>query len=269
MPLSVHRLFNMDKYVPGSLILGSKKDVVMEDELIRRGEKPSAYLDFPVSAYDYEYIDLFNWQNEVKDLISEREFVRRVYVQEGAIADRIKKGLITPDLQVPMINKTFNYFKEESIEKYAKEFGWELITAANMKDKFIDFVSKMTMAYSYKPVLLKAMLEYANDKGKVFIEDIVDYFIDYYEDRKNKGLIVEKPKSPYCKDSYTRKEIEKNIFSNPFDKYEQMNFMKKSKDVEFVEFNSNIWKKLTHEDKKHIEEICDKKLEEYFKKLEA
>ncbi|MBM7872020.1 superfamily II DNA or RNA helicase [Clostridium pascui] len=269
MPLSVHRLFNMDKYVPGSLVLGSKKDMLMEDDLIRRGEKPAAYLDFPVSAYDYEYIGLFNWQNEVKDLISEREFVRRVYVQEGAIADRIKKGLITPDFQVPMINKTFNYFKEESIEKYANEFEWELITAANMKDKFIDFVSKMTMAYSYKPVLLKAMLEYANDKGKVLIEDIVDYFIDFYEDRKNKGLIVEKPKSPYCKDSYTRKEIEKNIFSNPFDKYEQMNSMKKSKDVEYVEFNSNIWKKLTNEDKKHIEEICDKKLEEYFKKLEA
>lgn len=138
-----------------------------------------------------------------------------------------------------------------------------------MKYKFIDFVSKMTMAYSYKPVLLKAMLEYANDKGKVPIEDIVDYFMDYYEDRKNKGLIVEKSKSPYCKDSCTRKEIERNIFSNPFDKYEQMNFMKKSKDVEYIEFNPNIWKKLTHEDKKHIEKICNKKLEEYFKKLQA
>lgn len=36
------------------------------------------------------------------------------------------------------------------------------------------------------------LFEEVNEKGKVLIEDIVDYFIDFYEDRKGRGLKAEK-----------------------------------------------------------------------------
>ena len=35
----------------------------------------------PIDVDDYEIIDLFNWQNSVKDMISQIEFVRMVDVQ--------------------------------------------------------------------------------------------------------------------------------------------------------------------------------------------
>lgn len=229
-----------------------------------KGSKPVAYLDFPVNPEDYELINLFNWQNEVKDLISELEFVRRVDVQSETIARYIKEEKIIPDLVVPMSSRSFKYFKEETVNKYAKEFGWELINAANMKDKFMDMVKKMDMSYSYKPVLLKAMLNEADSNGRAAVEDIVDYFTDFYEDRKQKGLVVEKKTSLYCKDDYTRKEVEKNIFANPFKRFEDMGFMKRSKNLEYVEFNKNIWKKLSLEEKLWIEKWCDEKLEEYY-----
>ena len=41
------------------------------------------------------------------------------------------------------------------------------------------------------------LLEEVDEKGKVLIEDIVDYFIDFYEDRKSKGLKGEKKKCIY------------------------------------------------------------------------
>ena len=37
-------------------------------------------------------------------------------------------------------------------------------------------VRQMDMSYSYKPVLLKAILQYADDKVRVKLSDLVTYF---------------------------------------------------------------------------------------------
>lgn len=58
-----------------------------------------------------------------------------------------------------------------------------------MADKFMKFIETMDMSYSYKPVLLKAVYEYMDSSGRVALPDVVDYFIDFYEDRKAHGKI--------------------------------------------------------------------------------
>lgn len=86
-----------------------------------------------------------------------------VDVQTETIERYLREEKITPDLEVPFGDKrSFKYFKEATMESYAKQYGWELINPANMKDKFMDMVRTMDMSFSYKPVLLKAMF------GKVF-----------------------------------------------------------------------------------------------------
>ena len=84
----------------------------------------------------------------------------------------------------------FNYYREDTIKMYADKYGWDLITASNIKQKFMDFVEKMDMSFSYKPVLLKAIFDHIDEDGKVRICDIVSYFISFYEDRKEKGLVA-------------------------------------------------------------------------------
>jgi len=152
------------------------------------------------------------------------------------------------------------------VKEYAAQYGWDLITAANMKDKFLDMVRTMDMSFSYKPVLLKAMFDHIDEKGRVRVEDLVDYFIDFYEDRKRKGLVTEKKSSIYCKEGYTRKDVERNIFTNPFKRFEDMRFMKRCKEIEYVEMNKQIFKRLTTAEIKWILDHCDKKLEDYYKK---
>lgn len=265
MPYSLHRMFNISEYVPGQYVLASDNKKQLDKDLLAKGEKPSVYLDFPVDIRDYEIIDLFNWQEEVKDMISQIEFVRMVDVQSETIDRYIREGKIIPDLEVPMSgNRTFKYFREETINNYVKQFRWQMITSSNMKDIFIYMVEKMNMSYSYKPVLLKAIFDHIDDKGRVRVEDLVDYFIDFYMDRKEKGLLVEKRRCIYLKDNYTRKEVERNIFANPFKRFEDMNIMKRSKDIEYIEINRHIMKKLTDEEIQWIVEHCDKKLEEYY-----
>lgn len=264
MPYSAHRMFNIDKYEPGAYVVASDKHKKQDKDIFRKGEKPAAYLDFPVDPYDYEVIDLFNWQNEAKGMISQHEFVRRVDVQSETVGRYIREGKIMPDLAVPMGNSVFNYFNQETVARYAKEFGWDIIDASNIKDKFMEFVDKMDISYSYKPVLLLAMLENADERGRVRIEDIIDYFIYFYEERKKRGLTAEKKKSFVNDQIIDRKVCKRNIFSNPFKRFEDMRFMEKCSDVEWVQFNYLVWKKLSVEEKISIAKRCEEKLETYY-----
>ena len=265
---SVDHAAEIAKYQPMAYVLAPENKRKLDQDMLFQGEKPEAWLDVPIDVSDYEIIDLFNWQNSVKDMISQIEFVRMVDVQSETVERYIKDGKVKPDLSIPFGDKRmFHYFREESIRNIAKQYGWDLITPQNMADKFMKFIETMDMSYSYKPVLLKAIYEYMDTSGRVALPDVVDYFIDFYEDRKAHGMIAEKSTSIYQKGGYTRKDVEKNILSNPFKRFEDMRFLMRCKDVETIEVNPIIFRKLTREDWLHIVDVCDKSLEKYYLRL--
>lgn len=269
MPYSLHRVLDISKYQPMAYVLAPENKRKLDQDMLFKGEKPEAWLDVPIDVDDYEIIDLFNWQNSVKDMISQIEFVRMVDVQSETVDRYIKDGKIKPDLSVPFGDKRmFHYFREESVRNIAKQYGWDLITPQNMADKFMKFIETMDMSFSYKPVLLKAIYEYMDSNGRVALPDVVDYFIDFYEDRKAHGMIAEKSTSIYQKGGYTRKDVEKNILSNPFKRFEDMRFLMRCKDVETIEVNPIIFRKLTREDWLHIVDVCDKSLEKYYARFQ-
>ena len=122
------------------------------------------------------------------------------------------------------------------------------------------------MSYSYKPVLIKAVMQYSDDKGRIKLEDIVNYFRDYYEGRRSAGLKVEKANSIFAKGGYTDKEAERNILSNPFKRFEDMQMLRHTKTLGIVQMDESVWKHLSDEDKAEIKIICDTKLDEYYKR---
>ena len=265
---SVDHAAEIAKYQPMAYVLAPENKRKLDQDMLFQGEKPEAWLDVPIDVSDYEIIDLFNWQNSVKDMISQIEFVRMVDVQSETVERYIKDGKVKPDLSIPFGDKRmFHYFREESIRNIAKQYGWDLITPQNMADKFMKFIETMDMSYFYKPVLLKAIYEYMDTSGRVALPDVVGYFIDFYEDRKAHGMIAEKSTSIYQKGGYTRKDVEKNILSNPFKRFEDMRFLMRRKDVETIEVNPIIFRKLTREDWLHIVDVCDKSLEKYYLRL--
>lgn len=269
MPYSIHRLLNIEEYHPLEYVLAPDGKKTIDSDMLRKGEKPEAYLDIPINIYDFETINLFNWQNEVKDMMSQIEFIRMVDVQSETVDRYVREGKIVPDMAVPIGEKRFfNYYREDTVRMYADKYGWDLITSSNIKDKFMQFIEKMDMSFSYKPVLLKAIFDHIDESGKVRIVDIVNYFIDFYEDRKERGLVAEKANSIYQKGGYTEKDVERNIFSNPFKRFADMRFLKRCKDVNYIEINPTVFKKLSADDVKHILAICDEKLDVYYGRLE-
>lgn len=269
MPQSLHRVFKLRDYRPGASVLDTKENKKVDEELYRRGEKPAAVIDWPVSVTDYETVDIFNWQEEAAGMVSQMEFVRRVDIQAETIERYVREGKLIPDLIVPMSeHRTFKYFKEESLGKYAQEFGWTLIDEGNRKEIFMDMVRKMDMSYSYKPVLIKALLKHADEKGRIKLDDIADYFRSFYEKRRREGLSVEKKNSIFYKGDYTDSEAKRNILSNPFKRFEDMQMMRHTKNLGIVQVDELVWKRLSDEEKAEIEKICDEKLRDYYLRKE-
>lgn len=267
-PYSMHRLFKLKDYHAGGTVLGKKGQREAESDLYAKGERPDAIIDYPVDATDYEIVDIFNWQEEAQGMISQMEFVRRVDVQSETIERYIREGMLIPDLIVPMSeHRTFKYFKEETLISYAEKYNWKLIDDNNRIRLFLEMVEQMDMSYSYKPVLLKAIFTHVDSKGRVKISDIVDYFRSFYEARRKAGLIVEKAKSIYAKGNYTDKDAERNILSNPFKRFEDMNMMRHTKTLGIVEIEPTVWKKLSDNDKTNIISICDNMLEKYYLRI--
>ena len=147
MPYSLHRVLDIAKYQPMAYVLAPENKRKLDQDMLFQGEKPEAWLDVPIDVSDYEIIDLFNWQNSVKDMISQIEFVRMVDVQSETVERYIKDGKVKPDLSIPFGDKRmFHCFREESIRNIAKQYGWDLITPQNMADKFMKFIETMDMS---------------------------------------------------------------------------------------------------------------------------
>lgn len=202
--------------------------------------------------------------------------VRQMQTQPDAVKDElrlflgshVREGKLIPDLVVPMSeHRTFKYFKEESLEKYARQYGWCLIDDSNRKDMFMEMIRQMDMSYSYKPVLIKAILLYADDKGRVKLDDIVAYFKFFYEDRRAAGLVVEKKNSIFAKDGYTDKDAQRNILSNPFKRFEAMQMLRHTKTLGIIQVDEAVWKHLSAEDKTEVATICDEKLNSYYLRI--
>ena len=267
-PYSLHRLFRLKDYQPGKLAVAPSARKAAENDLYARGEKPEALLDWPVDATDYELVDIFNWQEEAAGMISQMEFVRRVDVQTETIERYVREGKLIPDLVVPMSeHRTFKYFKEETLEKYAKQYGWRLIDDSNRKDLFMEMIRQMDMSYSYKPVLIQAILLYAGEKGRVKLDDIVSYFRSFYEGRRAAGLPVEKQNSIFARGGYTDAEAKRNILSNPFKRFEDMQMLRHTKTLGIIQVEETVWKHLTVEEKDEIGKICEEMLAAYYGRL--
>lgn len=268
MPQSMHRLFKLKEYRPGQLAVATDVQKAAETALYSKGEKPEALIDWPVDATDYELVDLFNWQDEAAGMISQMEFVRRVDVQTETIERYVRECKLIPDLVVPISERrTFKYFKEESLKRYAKQYGWTLIDDSNRKELFLEMIRQMDMNYSYKPILLKAILKYADHTGKVRLDDIVSYFRKFFDNRRNNHLTVEKAKSVYLNPQITDKEILRNILTYPFKRFEAMSMLRHSKTLGVIQINEAVWKHLSSQEKDNILVICDEKLKEYFDKI--
>lgn len=129
----------------------------------------------------------------------------------------------------------------------------------------IEYCCKMHMSYSYKPVLIMAIAEY---DGKICISDAVDYFVEYYARRLSSGLVAEKTNSIFSNLNCSLEQIAYNIKTNPVKALLNSDYFEYDKDLELLSVKRAVWEDLIFAEKKKIIDICRKRLDEYYIKIE-
>ena len=265
MPYSLHRVLGVNDYVPGGMVVGPKHAMHVDQDMFRQGQKPEALIDFPVHMTGYETVDLFNWQDKAKDMVSQIAFVQMVSVQNETVERYIRERKIVPDMEVPIgEHRSFKFFEKETVRKYAEQFGWTMITRDNMKTVFMDMVKQMNVAYSYKPVFLLAFLDNMDETGSAKLEDVAADFARYYEERRERGLPPEKKPCIFTRGGYTPKDVERLILTMPFRRFEDMHAVHHAKQLGTIQFYKALFNQLTEEDFEQIRESSHQALRKYF-----
>lgn len=80
---------------------------------------------------------------------------------------------------------------------------------------------------------------------------------------------MEKANSIYAKEGTTDRQIERNILSNPFKRFEDMQMMYHTKTLGVIQVDESVWRKLTDEEKMEIKKICLEKLDGYYMRFSS
>src|SRR5260370_32919106 len=102
-------------YRSGGLVLGSAEAMRAEQETLDRGELPTQTLPVSLWATDYREIDVFNWQEAVKGMISSSDLEIELGTTEGRIRDAAKRGAVKADHELALGERTYFYFRRERI----------------------------------------------------------------------------------------------------------------------------------------------------------
>ncbi len=207
---------------------------------------------------------------EIGGFLTQAELIQCVNVQRETIKRYIQEGRLVPDrVEQLSDNRNVNYFLAEKIPQYAEQFGWTVIDEKNRKTIFLDMVRKMSMSYSYKPIFLKALLQYADDDGIVSVWSLVSYFRQFFDNRRKANLIVEKRDSVYMDMQISDDDILCNILAYPFKRFADIGAVSYDKDSHEITINQPMWVSFSENEKKEILDVCNHKLKEYFSTLET
>ncbi len=267
--LSSHKIFGRQDYHPGALLLAPESELRDESERYRRGEKPKAILDLGLNAVAFEEIDLFNWQDVVRDMLTAADADRELAITEGTVRRALDRGeLPAADHTLVLGDRTYHYFKRDRLPEIRRLLGAPVVNAESIKALFLNFVDERDMAASYKPVLLLAFLDAASNRGRARMTDIVKGFRAFYENRAASQLPVERASARMARVAdLSDAEIQNVIVSMPLRKYQQRRYLEYSRDVAWLQFNPDLWKQLTDADITRIRELCHRSLERYYARL--
>lgn len=268
IPQSVHRIFRKNKYQAGGLVLGTDKDMQADADAFARGEMPMKTLHLSLWTRHFEEIDIFNWQELTKDMLSASEMELALAAGSGRIRNAAIRGDISADHSFTIGERTYYYFSKERQEELRLKMDLPVINRDTIKNLFLNYVKRMDMSSSYKPVFLQSFFAVCNKQGRSCIDDCAKQFKLFYENRALHELLVEKQTMRMAEvNTLTLDEVTRICLEMPFEKFGRRQFMQYCKDLAFIQIAPEIWKQLTDKDIDTINESCNLAIGQYYERI--
>ena len=193
---------------------------------------------------------------------------REFYVSTGTITSWIKKGKIQPTVAYSFGNKQIYLFSPEDAKRIRQELEIPEHNEETMKQDFFDFLEERDYSLSYKMPFLLSFLKNLNSIGDANIEDVLNDYIAFYEDRIERGLPVDRPSCPYNAETLKdRKLIKSNMLTNPFEKFERKRFLYYSKDLGVISMNHALFARMEEDDFQRVKEQMEEDLRNYYREM--
>ena len=257
-PCSMHSIFQNAMYVPfGNIACRnySVGDMIEVDGLQERVERIME-------------IDVTSFEDKYGDYLSQEQLAREFYVSTGTITSWIKKGKIQPTVTYPFGSKQIYLFSPEDAKRIRQELEIPEHNEETMKQDFFDFLEERDYSLSYKMSFLLSFLKNLNSIGDANIEDVLNDYIAFYEDRIERGLPVDRPSCPYNAENLKdRKLIKSNMLTNPFEKFERKRFLYHSKDLGVISMNHALFARMEEADFRMIKEQMEEDLLNYYRDM--
>lgn len=265
---TLHGVLSLNRHRQGGLVLSPQAALEAEELALARGERPTTVLEIGVWARDYEQIDVFNWQQEVVNMISLPDLERELGVGEGRIKSAVERGEIEPDHVLQLGERTYAYFHRDRIEELRVAIGAPKLDDQSLRDRFFQFLQEKDMTMSYKPVMLLAFMESVGSDGKALISEVVDKFQRFYQQRRAAGLPVERPGARRQSiEELDGPSIQRLMLEKPFEKFERRKFVRYDRDLAYIRFDPRLWRQLDADDLKQIRRICLESIQSYYERF--
>lgn len=256
-PCSMHSIFQNAMYVPFGNVTRTYAvgDMIEIDGLQERVER-------------IVEIDINNFEDKYGDYLSQEQLAREFYVSTGTITSWIKKAKIKPTVSYPFGNKQIYLFSPEDAKQIQMDLEIPEHTDETIKRDFFDFLEERDYSLSYKMPFLLSVLKNMNSIGDANIEEVLDDYIAFYEDRIARGLPVDRKTCPYNAETLKdRKFIKGNMLTNPFEKFERKRFLYHSKDLGMISMNHALFAQMEEKDFRRVREQMVEDLKGYYKEM--
>ncbi len=269
--LNLHRVFGESRYRAGALVVAPPNLTSEEEAALARGEAPTPILPVELWAKELEVVNVFDWQEETKGMINHIELEDELAATEGRIRSAVERGVLRTDHTLTLGDRTYHYFLKERAEEIRLALDLPRVDDVTIRGLFLDFVQRMDMSSTYKPVMLLSLLRHVNDRGSALIDEVVQSFHQFYLNRLHRQLRVERQSNTMARaEDLSEEDVRSLMLRMPFQKFEQKKFMMYDrKDVAYIRFSGNLWRQLTDEDKNDVRESCEAAIARYYERIEA
>ena len=186
-----------------------------------------------------------------KTLLSVDDIQKKYGLSEEYIRSSILTGAICParmDL----------YFTKEDVRAIAeKSKSLNPLMAAFEKE-----LDKMVMNYSYKPLLLLSLLRNSNYSEKV--ENVINFYFEYYKNRTKNGLQPEKSDSSFVQHPNDRFAARRTILRYPAGKKKKKAFVVYEKSSDTLSLSPLLINGNNRFSKEYVTRRCYELLDTYY-----
>ena len=240
-PWSVHALLGINAYRPFGDLLPRPGD--SHEELVILGTTHE-------QAVRLRPFELFTMQSAYEDHLSVESLARELFVSTGTVISWLRRGEITPDVEIPMGRSAIRLFHPVQVPAIRLAKGLKAHTEETIVEDFWDFIAEGDYSFSYKMFFILALLDHVDSTGDVDVDRLRQRYRGYYLERMDQGKAIDRPNCPYGDRNYLMddKALIQSILSNPFEKFERKRFLYHAKDLKKISIHHRIWDDLTRND---------------------